>query len=215
MGPVKTTSRILLALAAASLLLLLVLPLWTIRLQAPQYPEGLGLVISVNSIEGVGAHDLQNINGLNHYIGMKQIRPDSIPELRWMPWIVVGLALAGLAAAASGRRTALFAWTGALLLVAVVGMVDFWRWEYDYGHNLDQATAIIKVPGMTYQPPLIGSKQLLNFVATSWPGTGGWLAFAVAFLATGLVVRELRAVRAPAAARVAAPSRQTALRGAP
>jgi hypothetical protein len=28
---------------------------------------------------------------------------------------------------------------------------------------------------MTYQPPIIGSKQLLNFVAHSYPETGGYV----------------------------------------
>ena len=63
------------------------------------------------------------------------------------------------------------------------GLYDYWRWGYDYGHNLDARTAIIKIPGMTYQPPLIGSKQLLNFTATSWPASGGWALV----IASGLV----------------------------
>lgn len=46
--------------------------------------------------------------------------------------------------------------------------------EYNYGHNLDPNAAII-VPGMAYQPPLIGFKQLLNFGAFSIPDKGGWL----------------------------------------
>jgi hypothetical protein len=60
-------------------------------------------------------------------------------------------------------------------------MWDFWKWEYTYGHDLDFAHAIIKVPGMTYQPPLIGSKQLLNFTATSWPASGTFV-LALAFV---------------------------------
>jgi len=48
------------------------------------------------------------------------------------------------------------------VLFGIIAMVDFWRWEYDYGHDLDPNAAII-VPGMAYQPPLIGFKQLLNF----------------------------------------------------
>jgi copper chaperone NosL len=56
----------------------------------------------------------------------------------------------------------------------IIAMIDFWRWEYDYGHNLDPAAAII-VPGMAYQPPLIGFKQLLNFGAYSIPDIGGVL----------------------------------------
>ena len=53
-------------------------------------------------------------------------------------------------------------------------MVDFWRWEYNYGHNLDSHAAIV-VPGMSYQPPLLGYKQLLNFAAFSIPNIGGWI----------------------------------------
>jgi len=44
-------------------------------------------------------------------------------------------------------------------------------WEYDYGHQLSP-DAPIKVPGMSYQPPLIGSKQLLNINAVSLPSIG-------------------------------------------
>ncbi len=188
----KSQSRILLVIASLGLLLLFVFPLWTIRLEAPQYPEGIGLQIRVNTIEGIKPHDLKNINGLNHYIGMKPIEPDSIPELSIMPWIVVALTGLGLAAAASGKRWALFTWFAVLAVAAVAGLVDFWLWEYDYGHNLD-SDAAIKVPGMTYQPPLIGSKSLLNFVAHSWPGLGGWLAFLSMGLGAFAVWIELRA----------------------
>ena len=191
----------LLAVASLGLLLVFVFPLWRIQLQAPQYPEGLGLEIHVNTVRGVEPTDLRNINGLNHYIGMKPIEPDAIPELRWMPWIVVGLSALGLAAAATGRRELLYVWCAALALFAVAGLVDFWMWEYDYGHNLDEANAIIKVPGMNYQPPLIGSKQLLNFVATSWPALGGWLAFASAGIGLFVLQREGRRARASKPAR--------------
>ena len=166
------------AVLAASLLLLgvFVLPLWSVRLIAPQYPEGLGMHIRINTVEGATEYDLNNINNLNHYIGMKRIEPEAIPELRIMPWIVAGIILTGLATAALGRRRLIYAWTAAFLMIAAAGLVDFWKWEYDYGHNLDAETAVIKIPGMSYQPPLIGSKQLLNFTATSLPASGGLLA---------------------------------------
>ena len=104
---------------------------------------------------------------------MKAIEPDAIPELKWMPWILGGLIVTGLGVAALGRRLPLFIWGSALVLLFAVGLWDYWRWGYDYGHNLDYEHAIIKVPGMTYQPPLIGRKKLLNFTATSWPSGGG------------------------------------------
>ncbi len=166
-------SRTLTAIASLAMLIAFVTPIWTITLDAPQYPEGLGMHIRINNITGVSEHDLKNINGLNHYIGMQVIEPDSIKELVIMPWLVGFLALFGLITAASGKRWMLYAWTSVFLIVAIVGLVDFYLWEYDYGHNLDLETASIQIPGMTYQPPLIGSKKLLNFTANSWPAIGG------------------------------------------
>lgn len=193
-------SRLLTALAAVLLLGTFAFPLWRIELEAPQYPEGIGMLIRIDTVEGIKPNDLQNINGLNHYIGMKAIEPDAIPELRFMPWIVAGLAAAGLAAALIGRRGALVAWLATLGVAGVAGLADFWKWGYDYGHELDEH-AIIKIPDMAYQPPLIGSKQLLNFTAHSWPDVGGvlaGLACALGVLALVLAVRASR--RAPRAA---------------
>ncbi|NNE71019.1 MAG: hypothetical protein HKN29_11740 [Rhodothermales bacterium] len=170
-------SRITLALASLLLVLMYVAPLWNITLEAPQYPEGLGLKIMLTDVQGQKQHDLRNINNLNHYIGMKEIQPDAIPELKVMPWIVAFLMAFGLLAALSGKPALLYAWCVVFFIVAIAGLVDFWLWAYDYGHNLDTEHAAIKVPGMTYQPPIIGSKKLLNFTAHSWPALGGWAAF--------------------------------------
>lgn len=178
-----TRARWMAAIAALLMATAYVLPLWRVDLIAPQYPEGLGMYIKINRVEGLKEHDLNSINNLNHYIGMKAIVPEAIPELRYMPWILGALIAGGLAVAARGKRSLLNIWGGALALLLVAGLADFWRWGYDYGHDLDSETAIIKIPGMSYQPPLIGSKKLLNFRATSWP-SGGGIALT---LAAGLV----------------------------
>jgi hypothetical protein len=171
---VPKSARILVAVAALLMSLGFVLPLWRVDLIAPQYPEGLGMLIRVNTVVGVKEQDLNSINNLNHYIGMKHIEPDAIPELKYMPAILGALVVTAFGVAALGKRAVLYGWAVLLGVVQVVGLYDYWRWGYDYGHNLDMDVAIIKIPGMTYQPPLIGSKQLLNFVATSWPAPGGW-----------------------------------------
>ena len=199
-------SRIVVAAAALLLGLLYVTPLWRIDLGAPQYPEGLGLRIWINQIQGAGPHDLRNINNLNHYIGMAAIEPDQIAELRYMPIIVGVLLVSGLLVAALGRRGLLFGWLGLFTLVAAAGLADFWKWEYDYGHNLDP-TAAIQIPGMAYQPPLIGGKQMLNFHASSWPDIGGAaaiLSLTVALLVGWYELRRWRAGRTRAAAAAAA-----------
>jgi copper chaperone NosL len=183
------SARALTLVAALALAMLYITPLWSVRLVAPQYPEGIGMLIRLNTVEGMKEHDLRNINSLNHYIGMKPIEPDAIPELTYMPWIIAGLIGSGLLVSALGRRRLLVAWTGAFALLGAAGLFDFWRWSYDYGHNLDLENAIIVVPDMTYQPPLIGTKQLLNFTATSLPASGGiiaGLAFALAIAAVVL-----------------------------
>ena len=191
-------SRITLALASLLLLVMYVAPLWKITLEAPQYPEGLGLKIMLTDVQGQKPHDLNNINNLNHYIGMKRIEPDAIPELRVMPWIVAFLIVTGLGAAWLGKPKYLYMWCGLFLLVALAGLVDFWLWAYDYGHNLDTEHAAIKVPGMSYQPPIFGWKQLLNFRAHSWPALGGWAAFVSLAIGCALAWREFRD-RKPAA----------------
>ena len=195
----STRARILTAVAAALLLMVYVVPLWRIRLIAPQYPEGLGMKITVNTVTGIKDHDLQNINELNHYIGMKVIDPTSIPVLRVMPWVVAGLVLFGLAAAAVGRRGLLHAWMASFVGFGGAGMGVFWWWEYDYGHHLDFQHAIIKIPGMTYQPPLIGAKQLLNFRAVSLPDVGAWCVGLAFVLGVVAIVNSARARATPPA----------------
>lgn len=194
----RVVNRVVLAVAALLLGVGLVRPLWHIGLIAPQYPEGIGLYLWAGQITGQKPNDLQSINGLNHYIGMKQIVPESIPELRFMPVVLGGLMGLGLLAAAVGRRRGLFLWSGLLLAFALAALADFWRWGYQYGHELDP-TAAIKVPGLSYQPPLIGSKQLLNFFATSWPALGGWAIVVSVFLGLGLSMLEWRRIRISAA----------------
>lgn len=179
----KPLHRILTALGALSLLGLFLFPMWSITLEAPQYPKGseLGIKIHINTVEGFRPNDLDNINNLNHYIGMKRIEVDSIPELKYMPYIVLGLVGLGLLIAAFGRRWMNLVWIGLLTTAGALGLYDFWLWEYDYGHNLDQH-AIIKIEGMSYQPPLFGTEQLLNFTASSYPDIG------FAFIALGALL---------------------------
>ncbi len=199
-------SRVLIALSAALLVVMYFAPIWRVYLEAPQYPEGLGMQIWINTVKGVKENDLENINNLNHYIGMKRIEPSSIPELRIMPFIVAGLMALGLATAALGRRWMVRAWVATFAVVSVVGLADFYRWEYDYGHDLDTENAIIKVPGMNYQPPLIGSKQLLNFQATSLPAVGGYALMVSLALGVLAIIVDRRYI-GPVRGKVHGPAR--------
>ena len=183
-SPFPRAATALVILASVLVLGALVFPLWSVKLTAPQYPEGLGMKILAHTVRGATSTDLDNINHLNRYIGMKPIEADTIPELRIMPWIVVVLCVTGVAVAAFRRRSALYAWIALFAATCGAGLADFWRWEYDYGHNLDPR-AVLKIPGMSYQPPIIGARQLLNFRAVSVPAGGGIMLMLALLLAVG------------------------------
>ncbi len=191
----KTKPRLLIAFAALILIITYFVPLWKIDLNAPQYPEGLGLRIWLNEIGGLKPNDLQSINGLNHYIGMKAIVPESIPELKIMPFIIAFMIFFGLFNAAIGKPVLPKIWVVTFIIIGIVGLIDFYLWGYNYGHNLDPS-APIKVPGMTYQPPLIGSKQLLNINAVSLPYTGGYIIFISIILTTIAVYYNSKLLKA-------------------
>src|SRR5690606_9295979 len=59
----------LLATAAVLLLISIFLPYWKMTLMAPQYPGGLSVQVYVNQMTG----DVAEIDGLNHYIGMRPL----------------------------------------------------------------------------------------------------------------------------------------------
>jgi copper chaperone NosL len=179
-------SRWLILLSSLLLIILFFTPIWQIDLWAPQYPEWLSMQIWLYQVSG----DINTINGLNHYIGMKHIQTEMFPEFKIMPYIAGGMIITGLLLALWGKRLSVRIWLLILVGAAVAGFVDFYLWSYDYGHNLDPKAAII-VPGMVYQPPLLGSKELLNFMAYAGPAIGGWIAFASGILAIVAVLSEL------------------------
>jgi copper chaperone NosL len=175
---ITSLSKILLVLAAICLASNLFLPIWRIDLFAPQYPEGLVLLIYADKLGG----NVEIINGLNHYIGMQTLHAENFIEFTVLKYILSFFVIVILVAAIIGRKKMVYTVFVAFTLFSILSMVDFYRWNYNYGHNLDPNAAII-VPGMSYQPPLIGYKQLLNFGAYSMPDTGGML-----FIATGILL---------------------------
>ncbi|HRK60409.1 MAG TPA: hypothetical protein PLI74_12255, partial [Candidatus Kapabacteria bacterium] len=92
----KISSKLIMIIGSLLLIGVYFFPIWSISLDAPQYPEGIGLKIHVNTIVGNEENDLNNINNLNHYIGMKRIEPESIKELQYMPYIIGFMALSGV-----------------------------------------------------------------------------------------------------------------------
>lgn len=174
---ISSLIRIAMALCAAALMVVIFVPLWRIELAAPQYPEGLYLLIYPNKLGG----NVDIVNGLNHYIGMKTLHADDFIEFKMLPYFIIFFALLALFVSILAKAKWLNWFFILYVCFGVFAMIDFWRWEYNYGHDLNPEAAIV-VPGMSYQPPLIGFKQLLNFGAYSIPDIGGWI-----FIAVGLI----------------------------
>jgi copper chaperone NosL len=186
MKKLKPISRILIALSALAMISAYFVPLWQILMWAPQYPEGLQMKIWINNLTG----NVKIISALNHYIGMRHIEVSMFPEFSYMIYIVGAMIVFGLLTALVNRRFMLIIFVALLVAGGVAALVDFYLWGYDYGHNLDPRAPIV-VPGMSYQPPLIGTKQLLNFTAYSGPDTGGWIFLVAGVITIGALTFEI------------------------
>lgn len=186
----STVTKLFLLAAAAGLVAVLFTPIWRIELDAPQYPEGLSLQIHADGLKG----NVDIINGLNHYIGMKTLHNEDFIEFTILPYAIIFFAVLFAVTMLLNKRWLLNTAFLLFVLFGILAMYDFWKWEYEYGHNLDPNAAII-VPGMAYQPPLIGFKQLLNFGAYSIPDTGGWIFIGAGILLLLAVIMEWKKSR--------------------
>jgi copper chaperone NosL len=180
-------SKIILIFAGLLFFIALPFPMWQIQLDAPQYPEGLALKLFANKIDG----DVDIINGLNHYIGMKTLHTEDFIEFKVLPYILIFFGIFTLFTALYARRKWVIGLMISLFLFVALAGIDFYRWNYQYGHNLNPDAAI-QVPGMAYQPPVLGYKQLLNFGAYSIPDLGGWLLISAGALIFLVVVIETK-----------------------
>ena len=185
MRKISNLSRIILIAGAVALLGMLKLPIWSIYLTAPQYPEGLEMKIWKDTLTG----DVGVISALNHYIGMRAISVEMFPEFQYMTTLIWVVAAICLALALIGRYWSAIAYYLVLALADSAALYDFYRWGYDYGHNLDPKAPIV-IPGMAYQPPVIGYKKLLNFEAWSRPDLGGWILMVVTAVSFFIIVFE-------------------------
>lgn len=200
-GTFHASERRLILLAALVLLPVFFLPvlhIWEMRLWSPQYSEGLKLTIYTNTIKG----DLQNINILNHYVGMKAITPSDFKEFQYMPQALTGFGVLALLAALLNRRwVAILGWV-LFSLFALLMFREYATWLYKYGHELNPHAAI-KLDAFT--PPVIGYAKMANFKVLSLPGPGTILLGIAWLLGPVTLLLERRAAkRAVSAAKSAA-----------
>ena len=181
--PLDRTARIIQLLLIVPLLLSFLVPLWRVSMKAPQYPDGLYMdIYSYKLAGGNDGQDINEINELNHYIGMQRIERDAFADLDWMPFAFGILALLALRVAAIGNLSSLIDLTVLSLYVSVFGMFRFAYREYVFGHNLDPHAAVRIQP---FTPVILGTKQVANFTTSAMPQLGSLL---VGLFVIGLMV---------------------------
>jgi len=176
-------SRGLLLVVAGLFVAIAFLPLWRITLVAPQYEEGLRVSIySYKLVGGNDGQDLNEINKLNHYIGMRALQQSDFVEMKWMPFALGLFALIALRAAAHGRMHQVVDLFALFTYFGLFSMGLFYYRLYTYGHTLDPRAPMTIEP---FTPMLIGKNQIANFVQYSFPLIGGVLMVFIPVLLFG------------------------------
>lgn len=194
--PLVFRSRLVLGLLVLPLALTFTAPLWQIHMVAPQYPEGLTLEIYPHTVDG----DIQEVNTLNHYIGMAPINRAALSDLDWIPFALGALVLLTLRVAAIGDRRSLVDLSVLFLYFSAFSMARFAYKLYVFGHDLDPHAPFTVEP---FTPAILGTKQIANFTTSSYPDLGSlWIGIygvgLAAVLAWNLLARERPGAAAPA-----------------
>jgi hypothetical protein len=191
--PLSDKSRWCLLLLLTPLLLAVIAPIWSMRFEAPQYPEGLELVIFPYTVSG----DVQEVNTLNHYIGMARIDRAALSDLDFLPFALGAAALLLLRVVAIGDLRSL---VDLLALYSYFGVFAFARFAYTlyvFGHNLDPKAPFEVEP---FTPTVFGTGTVANFTITSLPARGSFYLAAVGAFLVLILLLNLRRQRAAAAA---------------
>jgi len=158
--------------ASIFLLVSLKLPLWEMRLEAPQYrdQEALHVAVHPNALHG----DIRELSVLDKYIGVHI--PSTLPQFRWLAALLIAGAVLGFAASLlriPARRHALVFVSGVLAAALALAAVQAMFQIHDIGHRRDQKTILVGVKDFT--PPFIGTNKIAQFTVSSRLGLGAWL----------------------------------------
>ena len=165
-----------LGLAGLLLVISIFLPYWRMTLLAPQYPGGLEVEAYLNHLEG----DVREIDGLNHYIGMRPLNEAAQLERELSIAAVAVIALLALAAVYIHNQ-----WAALLSLPAMLfpfGFLgDLYFWMRNFGQNLDPKAPLSSSID-PFVPPILGEGVVGQFRTVAEPGAGLILAFAASAL---------------------------------
>ncbi len=186
--PTFRISTLFFVAAAILLALSTFFPYWRMRLNAPQYPNGLYVTVYVNHMTG----DVAEIDGLNHYIGMAPLDDAAKIERAIAPiaMVVIALLILGVALIHS-KWFAIFAIPA--MTFPLIFLADLWLWLRFYGNNLDP-TAPLSSAIKPFTPAVLFTGHVGQFSTTAWVLPGWYLALLAAIL-TGVGLHYRRQAR--------------------
>ena len=184
-GQLSKRSRVLIVVATLAMLPSVFLPTWTIKLKAPQYPKGLELRIHPNTVGG----DVQEVNLLNHYVGMHAIQADEFTEFRFIPFFILRFFGFALLTALIGQiAIAAIGWLD-FVLFGIVMLFTLQHWLFEYGHDLSPEAPLRLEP---FTPHFIGATHVGQFSVASWPAAGAILMGIAGLIGPVIVIYEWR-----------------------
>ena len=200
----------LLMLGALLLMVSTLLPYWSLKLLAPQYPQGLKVSVYVNHLDG----DVREVDSLNHYLGMPPLDEGGQLERSISVAAVVALGLLLTAGVFVHNR-----WAALLALPALafplVFVADLWLILYQYGHSIDPQSALGGAIE-PFTPPILGRGDIGQFGSFARFEIGFYLAVAAAAVILAGLWFHRRAYKpvADARKRARAAAQQTAQQAA-
>lgn len=174
-----------LAVARVAILVSIFVPYWSMTLEAPQYPGGLHVSAYVNHLEG----DVREIDGLNHYIGMRPLNEAAQLERTTSVYLLIAVVLL-----VEGANYLHSRWAALLVIPVVVFppffLIDLHLWLHHFGNNLDPA-APLSGSIKPFTPPVLGTGVIGQFKTIAVAGPGLWMAVAAGVLClVGLVLHR-------------------------
>jgi len=181
--PLNIRGRILMLIAVFALIPTFFTPMWHMSFDSMQYPEGLELHIYSNSLVGGNdGNDLTEINILNHYIGMAELKEEDFTEFKWIPLILGLMIVLTLRSVVIGTFSTVIDILVFFIYFSLFSLWRFWYMLSSYGQNLDQKAAVNVEP---FTQPIFGSKMVGQFTVTSYP------SYSVIFFSVFLILLVL------------------------
>ncbi|MDR0666104.1 MAG: cytochrome C [Campylobacteraceae bacterium] len=165
------------------------IPVWSVALEAPNYPKetfpnGIPVFFHFDGFSG----EVNEMNTINHYIGMYPMERGAQFEMSLMPYIFLTVTLFMIAYLYLNNRRSWILMTAPILL-PVGFLADFAGWLYWFGHNMQEWGAFKIKP---FMPTVFGDGKVAQFTTHSYPSIGFYLLLLIAALSILAIFSKLK-----------------------